>query len=337
MALTVLTKEDAQVIVVEQTAFGTAGLDNAAGIILDIETVAFDFDDKVVESNPAVASRVEDDRGFFTHQNRAMPKVEITGIVHNDHIARFMYGFFQSVTEPVGSPFGKTFIPHASQPDFTANAGYFFTLIIDQSVASVAHKVADMVVAELKFDQQPGEPLKYTASCVGRGPVAIDSNPSGSYTRAVQSFYFGENQLTHTIDFGGDALTPINAGGFQIEFAQTVEAVGMDGSGSFNTYMLKKKGGSYKEKALFDATSRTAFANRAANTPVDITVKWGNASSGTVDLDLNFALHGKIKPETTQNVDDILGVDIDVKLTGDIENSTEMATVIIADDTDMSW
>ena len=337
MALKVLTKEDAQVIVVEQDTFGVAGLDNAAGVILDIETVAFDFDDKVVESNPAVASRVEDDRGFFTHQNRAMPKVEITGIVHNDHIARFLYGFCQSVSEAVGTPFAKTFIFHPSQPDFTVDAGYFFTLIIDQSVAAVAHKAKDFVVAELKFDQQPGEPMKYTASCVGRGPVAVNSDPSGSYTRAVQAFYFGENQGVHTIDFGGGALTPINAGGFQIELIQTVEAVGMDGSGSFDTFSMRKKTGAYKEKALFDATSRTAFANRVSNTAIDAVIQWGNATPGTDDLDLSFALHGKIKPETQQNVDDILGVDIDAKITGDIENSTEAATIIVADDIDMTW
>ena len=201
----------------------------------------------------------------------------------------------------------------------------------------MAHKACDFVVAELKFDQQPGEPLKYTASCVGRGAVAVDCNPSGSYTRAVQSFYFGENQVSHTINFGDGALTPINTGGFQIEFMQTVKDEGMDGSGNFETFSLRNKTGAYKEKALFDATSRTALTNRASNTAVDITCKWGNATSGTVDLDLNFALHGKIKPETTQNVDDTLGVDIDIKLTGDIANATLMATTIVADAVDMTW
>ena len=100
---------------------------------------------------------------------------------------------------------------------------------------------------------------------------------------------------------------------------------------------MTKKTGAYKEKALFDATSRTAFANRASNTAIDAVIQWGNATPGTDDLDLSFALHGKIKPETTQNVDDLLGVDIDAKITGDIENSTEAATIIVADDIDMTW
>jgi len=337
MAMTVLTKEDCKVILVEQATWGTAGLDNDAGIILDIETIAIDFDDKVVESAPALATRVDDERGYYTHQKAVMPKFEISGIVHNDSIARFIYGFCQFVNEAATTPYGKTNVVHPTQPDFTADEGYFFTLIVDQSVSSVCHKVADCIVTELEFDQQPGEPMTFKASCVGRGAVATDSDPSGSYSYPVQSFYFGEDQSVHTIDFGGGALTPVNTGGFNIKLSQTAEPIGMDGSGNFESFALSKKTGTYTEKALFDSTSRTAFANRASNTAVDIVCRWGNAVPGTDDLDLSFALHGKITPATIQNVDDLLGVDIEVKLVGDIESATKIATITIADDVDMTW
>lgn len=337
MALVLLTKEDARVMLVEQATWGTAGLDNAAGIILDIETIAIDFDDKAIETNPALATRVEDDRGFFTHQNRAMPKCEITGIVHNDHIARFMYGYYQSVVEGATTPFEKTFVVHSSQPDFTNDEGYFFTLIVDQSIAGRAHKIADCIVAELKFDVQPGEPMKFTASIVARGAADDTSTPSGSYTRAVQSFYFGEQQRVHTINYGGGALTPVNLAGYQIEFKQEVAPIGMGAAGRFDSFRISKKSGVYKNKAVFEAETWTAFINRASNTPLEIVVGWGNASAGTDDLDLEFTLNGKVKPETIQNVDDDLGVDLDFKLTGDIANSQELCTAIVADDIDMTW
>jgi len=338
MAMTVLTKEDCSVYLLEQAAWGTAGLDDAAGIILDIETIAIDFDDKAVESAPALATRVDDERGFLTHQNAVMPKFEIAGIVHNDTIARFIYGFGQSVTEGEATPFDKTNIVHASQPDFTADLGYFFTLIVDQSEASVCHKVKDCIVAELEFDQKPGEPMTFKASCVGRGAVAIDCEPAGTYTHVVQSFYYGEKQGAHTINFGGSDLTPVDTGGFNIKLKQTVLPIGMDGSGNFLSFGLSNKTGSYTEKALFDATTRTAFANRSTNTAVNIVCRWGNATPGTDDLDLSFALHGKITPATIQNVDALLGVDLDIKLVGRKETTAiEMATIVVADGVDMTW
>lgn len=337
MAITHYSISDCEVYLVEQATWGTAGADDANGIIIPCEPPHIEFDDKEVEITKALTVRTMDKQSYYTHQKGVNPKVTLTGFALENLIPRFLYGYFQSVTEGATTPFDKTFVPHATQPDFTANAGYFFTLIMYNGAASTAYKMSDCIVQHINFSSNPGEMSKYTVDIIGRKIVAATSNPTGTYSHLAQEYFHFEDQARHYYNNGSGAYTPVLLGGWELDLTQEVRPIGQDGSGNNSSFAVSNKTGTFKSKVLVDTNTRGLLTNRGSNTMVTFNIAWGGGTAGETDGDLDFSFQGKVTPATARNEEPDLGIDLEVKLLSDVANSEEMIEVVAADATDMSW
>lgn len=335
MAMTHYSISDCAVYLVTQGTWGTAASDATAGSRIPCEPPHLEFDDKEVSMVKALSVRTDDKQSYYTHQKGVTPKITLTGYLVEDLMKRLLYGYFQNITEVAGTPHKATLTPHTTQPDFTNNAGYFFTLIYWNGVASLAYKISDCIVSHLNFTCEPGGMMKYTADIIGRKVVSTTSNPAGTYSYLAEEYFHFEDQTRHTYNIGGGALTPVLLGPWELDLNMEVRNIGQDASGNVLNFGLSNRTGTFKSVALWDTTTRGLLTNRSTNTMVDVNIGFGGATAGNTDGDLDFAFQGKVMPATARNENPDLGVNLEMRLLSDVASSEQMITVVCADNQDL--
>ena len=158
MAFSMFSSEQEEWGYAAETTFGTALADNTAfkrikfpkGTKVEIPVVNTDMD-----TNRSVRQLATTD----VHTDNVTGPVKITVseiIVHKTIFADMLYSLLQNkVSEGLTPLFLKQFKVHASQPDFTANAGYFFTLAWKGPVTAKHIKFTSCIVKsmEISFDK----------------------------------------------------------------------------------------------------------------------------------------------------------------------------------------
>lgn len=339
MAITVLTKEDTDFLWGEQAAFGTALADTADfngttpewGEILDVEIVPIDFGMNTREPNRSnTGQRVRLVVNYQQDSKGSVVKFPLTGDAKKKTLASMLYGVIQNVSEAVGSPFEKTYTFSNTQPDFTANGGWFGTFIAKQG-SSQSYKVVDVIVPELTLTCNPDDGqgrMQMNASCIGRGGITSGSNPNtGVLARYSQDFYYFHDIKTCTID--GNAIVPL---GVSITIKNNATPIGTNNSGKFLTYALPSYEVTGTIKAVWDSNSLTMQGyNLAAASAVPIVLTWGTDNN---DGYLTFTIYGNIdySPDT---YDPVKGIDINFHALYDGTNAP--LTVVLADAIDRAW
>jgi len=325
-----------------QPTFGSALADNALYYELLCEPLVIDHDVLTIQGNSQYGNRYKDTDQLIVSEYGAMPKVTIKGIATNGMLSRLMYAFFQNVSEGATSPYAKTYTFGTQQPDFTLNAGYFFTLVNKMPLASAQEKICDCILGKLTLTCKPNGVLEYTAEVYGRGAVNMVANLNGSlstaylHTAGVADFWKYENMNYHAIAFNQSTDITFNLNGeLSIEYSQDVIPVGSTGSGKFATYLITNRGGTVKVKALFDANALTARTNWKAATPVLMKLGWSTGTVGQTNRDNYHLLCGTLKAPIA--FDDALSADIELDIAATVANSKVPATVILADGVERGW
>lgn len=346
MALTIHTIEDAKVGILkesgvpEQAAWGTAGADSLDALELAVQSIEVKEDVKNREGNSNYSGSRDDD--IANHQNDvkgSTPMFDITtpGGVRKADLAPMLYGFMQGVSEGAASPYAKTFTFPATQPDFTANAGYFATFGFKDPSGSFGLKVKDCIGAEkIAFSLPVDGYLELTQSWRGRGAPAVDFTPSGTWARsAVSRFHYLDCNATIDYGSGDTAVTLIGAQSW--EMSQEVVPVGND-SGNVQTFGIRNRTGTFNLTILYDASARAIEADWRTGTINKCKLRWGNATPGTVDGDLYFYF-GFIVKEAKRIEGDggIYALNITGAIVGDAANTVEQMTIILADAIDRAW
>ena len=340
MAIDAVTQSAAekQYGIAQETTFGTAVIDAGAFSQLLCEHTEVNRDIKVDDNPSAYGSRSRRESSVIVHYKRAMPTFTLTGFANKATLAHFLYGSIQAVTEGAAAIYPKTFVFGATQPDFIGSAGWFGTFVEWDPVAASSTKVVDFIVKTLTLSIKPGERLKYTAECVGRGLASVAADPSGTWTLEDEddSFWF-EDIDRATIDFSGGNVS-FHLSEFELKITYgDVEAIGQDGTGSFTGYGLGDLKVESKIVVVKDADFQTALTNFSSNTPVDFNIGWGNATPGTVDGDLDFVGHGKIIG-TAKAHEAVMKGEINLELLEhDDGETTEALTVVLGNSVLRSW
>uniref|UniRef100_A0A6M3JT65 Uncharacterized protein n=1 Tax=viral metagenome TaxID=1070528 RepID=A0A6M3JT65_9ZZZZ len=325
-----------------QSAFGTAVLDSAAFTELDCEHVEINRDVKTVEVPGAHGTRNKRMSDVFTHGKACMPSFSLSAIVKKEELALWLYLFFQNVTEGATTPYDKTYVHLAAQPDFQADAGMWATFVAYDPAASKSFKVIDCIMSKLAFTLTKGEMVKMAADFVGRGLPSVLANPSGTWTRnavsATNLFYWADLDRM-TMNFGsGDKSFHCEEAGF--ELSQDVIMVGQDAANpdGFQTYALTNRQSMARVKVIKDSDSHSMLAAHAANTAsLNLNVGWGNATPGTVDGDFDFECNGKITEQPTIDKSDPMMVDCPMTLLESDNGATAPVTVVMADAVEKAW
>jgi hypothetical protein len=289
MAIEVYTGMDERYGLAEQSAWGTEITDGAAFIQVRVEHADITPGVNLRRPSRATGQRAPLLSDFVADAKGQEHMFPYRGPMHKEIAALLEYGIMQNVTESTTSDDGwkKTYVPPATQPDFSANAGKFFTAIKRMPVASTSKKIYDAVFRTLEVECRPGEgedaDLTATGDLVGR-QYSATSNPSGTWTAPTLTTFNFYDLTTKTI--GGTDVV-IGDGGFRISRNSNLKRIG-GGSSLFETFGFNLPNVVEVEiDVLWDTTTRAAMAAHLAGTEATLILAWG-----TVDTDgyLNYTL-----------------------------------------------
>lgn len=334
MAISIFTPDDFSVGIKQQAAWGTAITDSVAFVNMLCDKPQIMADVKIRDDENSRGARFRDVADLNRDEIGAMPKITLScPRARKNDLALLLYMFFQSVTEAATTPYSKIFIAHATQPDFSVNAGCFSSIIVKGPITSKSRKINDCICTKLNLKVSPGGLLSWTADIVGRGAVILNSNPSGTWTFSADSFYAFESMARATYNFGA-AASPVT-GAFELELNREVFDVGQSG-GNFATFGLGKFSGTLKGSLIYDTNTDALQAAFVAATAGTINYAWGNATPGTVDGDFDITAYGALKKVEFNHSDKTM-LDYELDLAGVSPATTQPITITMADAVDKTW
>lgn len=302
MAITIYCSSDEKWCFAEQTTWGTAVGDSAASV--GILTEGFGIDGQINFRNPprARAQRYQhpsdtlaDQKGIVYQTNgMAVPAV-------HELLDHFLYGLMQNVVEStLGTGIHrKIFTFGQTQPDFSANAGQYYTLWGVSGVSSNHQKLSDAIISELTLTCAPGanEGILWAApTFVGR-THSDTANYSGTATFAntgASEEYNFYDLVTATL--GGTAVV-VGDNGISITLRNGAKKVGQS-SGKPQTFALPRYEIEISMQILWDATARTAMANAKNATAAALVLTWGSAGAvGHLDFTANVVMNQAVNLE----------------------------------------
>ncbi|MFA5376500.1 MAG: hypothetical protein WC455_12210 [Dehalococcoidia bacterium] len=292
-------------------------------------------DVKIIDPDVARNTRTRDEVDVLALEKGSMPTCTIDlPRARCRTIPLLAYSYFQSVTEGASSPYKKTFIVHSTEPAFTSNAGCFSTICLKAPIASLSHKATDFVCKQLEFACSAGNYMSVKADMVGRGTVSTTANPSGTWTASTASFYYYEDMARFSYNFAG-SISP-NASNWKVTLKQDVIPMGQ-ASGQVKTFALANKGGTIEGTLFYDASTTLIPGYFKAGTHFSFNVGWGNATAGTDANDFDITAYAYVKDSKISFGSELVTVDFSAELVAKSSTSTQMCTLIVADDADKGW
>lgn len=344
MAYVVHSKHESRIGIYEQSTWGTAG--GAADVFRELPNVAVSFDGDVKLRRPdrSFASQGKTDRiadvlDIQNDTDGAAPKVTIAGDVRKDDLADFLYLVMQSVTEAASTPYLKTFVLPATQPDFTANAGMFASLCHWHPNASESELITDAILSELSLSVAPGagdDRLQASRAFIGRGAMSRTFNPSGTWTRAVESHFYFQDLGGLKVNFASAvSLDPLE---INLTIRNNATPTGVEvgaAIGKFQTFALPRFEITGMVRVLYSATSAALLAYLDNGGDGQLKFWWGNetpSADGDLQFDLNVVL-----TSAPRVLEDIHALELNFEAVTDVTNAADAITVKLADDVDRGW
>ena len=112
-------------------------------------------------------------------RGRETPSIPLQFDCNTDYVVYFLYALFQRVWESATSPYPKTFIPYAKNPDFSAKSSSSYPCLlsvgVDNRVDSESIKMDGSLCRALRFECEEGGILKTTATMQGRNIATNDA------------------------------------------------------------------------------------------------------------------------------------------------------------------
>ncbi len=344
MAITTEAASEFRYGIALQTAFGTAIADAGAFTELKCEPFTPQEGLNVIKDPMVSGVRNQIDDEVDVSIDYAMPTMSVSIPSVRDNVDLLIAMFMQNMTEAAATPFYKTgTFPVAGedmQPDFSANDGFYATIVKRGPRASTSWKVRDVIAQQLKFACEPSGRLSLQAELIGRGPISYAANPSGTWTRDAGTGWRYGKILRRLIDFGADDVSVILKGGWELTLTQEVVAVspGIDGSGNgtFETFGLLNRGGEFLLRINKDAVSEAGLTNLPIGTPIDVQLGWGNATPGTDNRDLDIDFHAILTEPINMDDDGIQALELKGELSGE-DVDTSPITFGVANAVDRTW
>ena len=252
---------------------------------------------------------------------------------NSDVLANMLYGVCQNVSEGASSPFVKTYTLNGSvNPDFSSNAGYFFTYLENTPIASESNKLTSCVVDELQIKIGSGNQGRVVCSANIRSGMGFTqtSNPSGTNNPSSVAIpsYYDANAATLTVD-SQDLVW--NDG--VIRVVTTYEWIG-NASGNADNYAVTSQSLFVDATVKYDTNSDQL--RRSVGNDVNATTLTVGANTGAGYLMATSANTRLLKAEPVYSGSEIIDLNLQLQLVSD-HSASEHASIEVADDVDQSW
>lgn len=321
-----------------ETTFGTAiGLDQATFKALEFEKGQF-FDLGITKTNlnQNRASRVLSLVDLF-HDNFSGP-VGFTGTTYlsKDRVADMLYLVTQNRVSQgaVGTGYQKVFRLHASQPDFTANAGAFATMIWKSPESGGDARFTSGILKELNltFDKSgSGESslVKATMTWIFK-KYEIDQTFSGSGAARDITLAYRAHAFDMDLTFVGAGISSAVWDKFSLTINNGASGLSKDANGNPVTYFLNPGEAGLKASAevWYTGAYLEALTDFSAGNTVTISVETG---SNNTDGHLLIVGKGTITNTPLAAANGQLRIPIEMMLGNTTAAGTDACDITVAD------
>jgi hypothetical protein len=281
----------------EQSAFATIIDQDGTYFILECPVPEPDYGLFRDQNMKNTGSRVLEESQIYVTQDGELRVIPVNDIiVRKKDACDLMYAVCQNVSEGVGTPYTKTYTiagaagTATTQPDFSADAGYFCTLGIVDPVASNHRRFKSCIGRSVTFSANTltGDDARMRASAEFISGFASDFTTNftgGTYAFNAQNYFNWKRPTTASIG-GADVMLY----GFSVTISNGAYRIGLDSSGNCETYALPmyKVTGSITTK--YDAVSDGLIATMAAGSAQAIVLRTGtDAADGEFCLTMAAA------------------------------------------------
>ena len=255
-----------------------------------------------------------------------------------DRVADLVYMVTQNRVSLAGTtPYQKVYRPHASQPDFTANAGWFGTFVwvpLDQTAASVRFTSCVARSLTLNFSKEGtgvSNIVQATINLVAK-KVEVNQNYTGS-SAAQGSNWINPYSFTAALtlpDSGGDTeIASANWRRFTLTLDNGATAVDKDTDGTPKSWFLNPDRGYRASLGLwYDTDTKSALYSLRQGSIVTLTVSKGSAGVAGY---YNVATKGIITTDPLSSSGAQMHMNLDLQLGNSTASGTDGCTLTIAD------
>jgi len=321
----------------EESTFGTAIADN--GTFVMMEGPPPTVDEGIIRNIDAKFNgmRVPSDSDDFYSQEGGVRVISFSDMtVRKNSLADLLYAASEIAIEAAATPYQKQYIwtSTTTQPDFSANAGYFCTVGIYEPLTAKDRKFTSCILRTLTLtaDLSGDGRLKASGEFISGFSSSAASTFSGTWAYADAEYINFNNMSLKQV--GG---TDVVVYGFDWTITNNAVRVGADATGDAETYFIGGGGGYSVTGNLllkYDTATDDLIADGVAGTARSIQLSVG---SDGVDGYLSLFCDGAIIGDADKNYDDERGQAVSVPFTAIHKNAAAMASVNLADAEDRSW
>jgi len=320
-----------------ETTFKTAQADSSNFTLFEfvggsIPAFQPSYDSDTTRKNDGNTTMDVDD--FFYTSNGVWQTLSLPDFyASSDVLANMLYAVCQTVSEGVGSPYVKTYTLNGSvDPDFSSDAGYFFTYLENGPIASESQKITSCVVDELQIKVGPDNQGRVVCSANLRsgGGFTQTANPSGTNAiSAIAKPTFHHSTQTLTVD----SQDLIVDGGATIRIATEYAWVGYN-SGNAENYKVTAQNLFLDVNVKYDANSDQLRRSIGSDVNTTTLTLGTNAAAGY--LMVTSANTRLLSAEPVYSGSEVISMDLQLQLTSD-HSASEHASIEVADGVDQAW
>lgn len=251
-----------------------------------------------------------------------------------DVLAHMVYAATQTVSEAVGDPFLKTYsMQGATDPDFSSDAGYFFTLLIKSPFASFSQKLTSCILESLTitFSPENGGRCMATGTAITGSGYTGTSNPSGTNsfsTVGIPSFH-DTTAATLTVN-----SLDLVWNSFSITITNNLGYLGYS-SGNAQNYKIISQKVTATANVKYDSNSDVFLNNKGT----DINALVFTIGQNSADPHFNVSTTDTWLTNVTANRGDdntVQSLDLSMDLLIDV-SATNYVVFLVADGVDQTW
>lgn len=342
--------------IVEESTFKTRAVDADTFTVIKTDPVEVNQDVKVYEVPGSSGTKSPLFDHTFTNTSGSTPTMSLVGPLSIFEIDLLAAVACQSATEGAATPYTKIFSPFSGiQPDFTAATlgtaaagAYAITAIKAFPVADTSWAMTSCIASKFKIMAERDSYVKFECDLVSCQKVELDSNAhaDGSWERGLDGIggsdaraadygmKFFHDISAATINYSGDGANSFPIQSFSMEYTQEVTGEEPDGSGGYNNFGIKSRGGTGEIVLLKDAQADLALTNWQENGYIQFLVRWG-AAGATSDGEMQLTVNGKI---TDIKIDEsgIIAGTITFNLAA-ADPTSNMFELIVSNDAQRTW
>jgi hypothetical protein len=339
MAFVIHSDEQHKILYGRETTFGTPlALDATSYKGIEFEKGQF-FDLGINKSNLNAnrSSRLLSLVDLY-HDNYTGPVgYSFTTYLSKDRAADLLYAITQNKVSEGGGETArqKVFRMHASQPDFSANAGYFATMIWDSPETGKDARLTSGILRELTLTWDKtgaGESNLVKASGVWLfKKYEIDQTFTGSGTARDMTLAYKAHDFSMHLTLSSGEITSANWSKFSLTLTNNAVAIDRDSNGYPVTYFLNPgEGLKASAEVWYTGNYVTALTDYASGATVKVEL-----IKGTTSTDGYFAVvaNGKLTRTPLSTDNNMMRIPIELQLGNTTASGTDACDITIADDT----